>query len=193
MSYALASELRRLRRDNVRLNRKLALHHLEGVVAERDPEKWKVRLELAKDEDGQPVLSPWLKPHANSSGAYKDSPALPAVGDRMRMHSPSGVVGGASYAIASAFDDEVKRPDAQDKDEHAREFGKTRVSQTASGLTQKTEETSIAQSKDKIVATAKEHDVDAKTNRQRAESREKFILVLGGQEFNLHPTALVPA
>lgn len=195
-----ASELRHLRREVVRVNRRLALAHVEGTVAERDEEKWKVRLELGTDEDGKKILSPWVKPHSNSSGSYKDSPALPAVGDRMRLHSPSGIVGAASYAIPSAFDDEVKRPDGQGKDEHAREYGKTRVSQTQETLTHKTEKTSVTQKKDEIAikgekkfeAEADEARIKGKTTRIHGESVEKIKFIVGQQAFHIKPEALQP-
>lgn len=210
-----ASELRRTRREIVRLNRKLALAHVEGHVAERDEEKWKVRLELGTDEDGKKILSPWIKPHSNSSGAYKVSPALPAVGDRMRLHSPSGIVGGASYAIPSAFDDELKRPDGQGKDEAVREFGKTRVEQTQENLTRKTEKTSVAQTKEKITSTTEKTSVEqrkdevivkgdkkfeaeadearikGKTTRIHGESIQKIKFVAGDRTYYINPLALI--
>ncbi len=196
----LAAEHRRARREIVRLNRRLALAHVEGTVAERDEEKWMVRLELGADEEGQKILSPWVKPHANSSGALKDSPPLPAVGDRMRLHSPSGIVGAASYAIPSAFDDEVKRPDGQEKDEAAREFGQTRVSQTAESLTHKTEKTSIAQSRDEIaIKGEKKFEVEAdearlkgKTSHIHGESIDKIKFHVGDQVYQIRPEALQP-
>lgn len=194
-----ASELRRLRRELVRVNRRLALAHVEGHVAERDEEKWKVRLELGTDEDGKKILSPWVKPHSNSSGAYKESPALPAVGDRMRLHSPSGIVGAASYAIPSAFDDELKRPDDQGKDEAVREFGKTRVSQTQENLTRKTEKTSVEQRKDEISikgdkkfeAEADEARIKGKTTRIHGESIQNIKFVAGDVTYYINPTALI--
>jgi hypothetical protein len=211
-----ASELRRLRRESVRVNRRLALAHVEGVVAERDEEKWKVRLELATDEDGKKILSPWVKPHSNSSGVYKDSPSLPAVGDRMRLHSPSGIVGGASYAIPSAFDDEVKRPEGQTEDERVREYGKTRVSQTQEKLTNKTEKTTVEQTKEtisqktekttieqkkdevsikgdkKFEAEADEASLKGKTSRIHGESIDKIKFIVGDQAFHIRPEALQP-
>lgn len=210
-----ASELRRLRRESVRVNRRLALAHVEGHVAERDEEKWKVRLELGTDEDGKKILSPWVKPHSNSSGAYKNSPALPAVGDRMRLHSPSGIIGAASYAIPSAFDDELKRPDGQGKDEAVREFGKTSVSQTQENITHKTEKTSVAQTKEtvtsktekttieqkkdevsikgskKFEAEADEANLKGKTSRIHGESLQKINFVVGDKTYHINPLALI--
>jgi phage baseplate assembly protein gpV len=128
MSY-VGEELRGLRKAVVRLNQRLAQTNLEGEVIERDPKTWRVRLKIGEDPaSGEAIKSPWLKPasQSNQSG-FKVSPALPSVGSRMRMVSPSGVVGAASYAEPAAFDDEQKRPD-QEADESVIQFGKTRMS-----------------------------------------------------------------
>ncbi|MCC3246140.1 phage baseplate assembly protein V [Methylocystis sp. WRRC1] len=206
MSLA-AQELRRARRELVRVNRRLALSHVEGIVAERDEKKWKVRLEIGRDEDDKPILSPWMKPHSNSAGAYKYSPPLPAVGDRMRMMSPSGIVGAASYAVPSAFDDELKRPQ-QDKDESAREYDKTRISQKKDSLALTTEKTSIAQSKEDVSVTA-EKDISVKADKKASiegeearlkgktsyvhgDSIDKIKFIVGGQAFRIREEALLP-
>ena len=124
----IADELRQARLQIVRANRRLALAELEGTVAERDPKTWRVRLEIGRDpETDEKVLSPWLKPQSGSAGAFKVSPALPSVGEKMKMVSPSGEVGAASYAAWGVFDDEQKRPD-QEADESVITFGKTRIS-----------------------------------------------------------------
>lgn len=124
----IADELREARRQNVRLHRRLALSEVEGTVVERDEKTWRVRLEIGRDpETDEKVFSPWLKPQSGSNGAFKVSPALPSVGERMKMVSPSGEVGAASYASWGTFDDEQKKPD-QDKDESVITFGKTRIS-----------------------------------------------------------------
>jgi len=128
MSY-IGDELRGLRKAHVRLNRRLALANVEGEVIERDKEKWLVRLKLGEDpETGEPITSPWLRPSSQSNQpGFKVSPALPPVGSKMRMVSPSGVVGAASYAEPAGFDDEQKRPN-QDADESVISYGKTRLS-----------------------------------------------------------------
>jgi phage baseplate assembly protein gpV len=196
----VASELRRLRRESTRINRKLALAHVEGVVAEVDEQAWKVRVEIATDEDGKPVLSPWVKFVAKSAGAYADSPPLPAKGDRMRLLSPSGIVGAASYAVPSAFDDELKRPDGQKTDESVRAYGKTRVTMKKDSLTQATEKTSIAQTKENIAVKAdkkaeiegEEARVKAQVSRIHADSLDKLKLIIGDQAYQIRPEALLP-
>lgn len=128
MSF-IGEELRRLRKATVRANRRLALQDVEGEVVERDAKTWRVRLKIGEDpETGEAIKSPWLRPNSqsNQTSGFKVSPALPSVGSRMRMVSPSGVVGGASYAEPACFDDEEKRPQ-QDADETVFEFGKSRM------------------------------------------------------------------
>ncbi|MBY6243743.1 hypothetical protein [Methylosinus sp. Sm6] len=192
MSY-IAQELREARRQNVRINRRLALSELEGVVAERDEQTWKVRLSLGEDPaTGETILSPWVATLSGQSGAYRVSSPLPSIGDRMRLISPSGVVGAASYAMPGTFDDELRRPDGQGAGEAVSEHGKTRVSQTASDIVAKTEKTRIAQTGDKIAIEADEPTLKGKTTRLAADSIGQLKLRLGGQTFALRPEALVP-
>lgn len=200
MSRLVASELRRLRRESARVNRKLALVHVEGVVAEVDEKNWKVRVEIDTDDDGKPILSPWVKFSAKSAGAYADSPPLPAKGDRMRLMSPSGIVGAASYAIPGAFDEEIKRPEGQNKDESVRAYGKTRASMKKDSLTHATEKTSIAQTKEDLVLKAskkaeiegEEARLKGKVSRIHADSLDKLKLIIGGSAYQIRPESLLP-
>lgn len=191
MSF-IAQELREARRQNVRINRRLALSELEGVVAERDEKKWQVRLALGEDpQSGETILSPWLSPLAGQSGKHKQSWALPAVGDRMRMISPSGVVGAASYAMSALFDDEVSRP-SQKSSEAVSEFGKTRLSQTGDTIVAATEKTSLTQTSSKIATQADETNIKSKVTRLYVDSLDRLKIVLNGQAFALSPLALTP-
>lgn len=213
----IAQELRYLRREIVRVNRRVALSHLEGPVAERDDQKWRVRIELAVDDAGNKILSPWVRVQSRAAGAVKDSPALPAVGDKMRLISPSGVVGASSFAIPNAFDDETTRPSAQDKDEIVCEFDKTRRAQTKEKFVSKTEKTTLTQEKEKITHATEQATVEqtkdglsVKTQKTFAVETEKATIkgqtteihgdsiakikfVVGGQHYNIHPLAIVPA
>ena len=213
----LAQELRYLRREVVRLNKRIALSHMEGPVAERDAQKWRVRIELGVDADGNKILSPWVRVQSRGAGAVKDSLSLPAVGDKMRLMSPSGVVGASSVAIPNAFDDETTRPSGQDKDEIVCEFDKTRRAQSKEKLVTKTEKTTLTQEKEKIthateqatleqtkdglsVKTEKTFSVETetatikgKTTEIHGDSISQIKFVVGGQHFNIHPAAIVPA
>lgn len=213
----LARELRYLRREVVRLNKRVALSHMEGPVAERDAQKWRVRIELGVDAEGNKILSPWVRVQSRAAGAVKDSLSLPAIGDKMRLISPSGVVGASSVAIPNAFDDETTRPSGQDKDEIVCEFDKTRRAQTKEKLVSKTEKTTLTQEKEKIthateqatleqtkdgvsVKTQKTFDVETekatikgKTTEIHGDSIAQIKFVVGGQHYNIHPLAIVPA
>lgn len=129
MSGYIADELRALRKDLVRAHRKLAQADLPGTVQGRNEKDWTVQLLLGTDPtSGEQILSPWLKPSSMSNQpGFKISPPLPPVGSHMRMISPSGVVGGDSYAVPAPFDAQQKAPQ-QDKDEAVIQFGKTRMS-----------------------------------------------------------------
>lgn len=110
MNY-VGRELRLLRREVVRLNRKVALARMPGKVAEVDAAKGLVRLELGEDpESGEQVLGPWVKverPRAGTIGVY----AMPSVGEQMYLASASGVVGADSVACFGCFDEENPPPD----------------------------------------------------------------------------------
>ncbi|MBT9293337.1 Miff domain-containing protein, partial [Hyphomicrobiaceae bacterium 22] len=57
----VASELRRLRRQVVDLNRRLALARVPGTIEEIDNAKRMVRVKIGEDAEGQPILSPWVR------------------------------------------------------------------------------------------------------------------------------------
>jgi len=126
MSY-IGSELRRLRRENTRLNRRLGLQRMPGKVVERDVATRKIRLDLGEDPaTGNRVLSPWVRVQGVSAGAFKFF-VLPSVNEQMYLESPSGVVGADSLATFGAFDSENRYPE-QDADELVLENGDTRFS-----------------------------------------------------------------
>lgn len=135
MSDETASELRRLRRENARLNRRIAMMILPGRVVERDPAKWKVRLEIGTDPDtGEAIKGPWVRPSSGGAGAAKVSPALPAIGDPMYLFSASGLIGGDSVAWPGTSTDDSPRPN-QDPDETVLfERGEDRLSVKAGEL-----------------------------------------------------------
>ncbi|MBX3506842.1 MAG: phage baseplate assembly protein V [Parvibaculum sp.] len=123
----IGSELRWLRREVARLNRKLAMQRLPGKVKERGgPDGRQVRLDLGEDPaTGKAVLSGWVRVQSLSAGAFKGF-VLPSIGEQMYLESPSGVIGADSVATFGTFDDDNKHP-VQDQDELVIENGKTRV------------------------------------------------------------------
>ena len=110
MNY-VGRELRLLRREVVRLNRKVALARMPGKVIERDDDKGLVRLDLGEDPaTGEMVKGPWVRverPRAGSIGIY----AQPDIGEQMYLASASGVVGADSVACFGCFDEEHPAPD----------------------------------------------------------------------------------
>ena len=125
MSY-IGSRLRELSRAIVALNRRFAGQDVPGVVAERDDAKWLVRVDLGEDpETSEKILSPWLAPRSDSAGALKRSDPLPAIGDSVRVVSPSGVVGADSYVTPGAFSQDAQKP-SQKGDEGVVSYGDNR-------------------------------------------------------------------
>jgi hypothetical protein len=115
MSGFIDNQLRNLAKNMVRAQRKLAMMDLEGEVVAQDVANGLIRMALTPDPTtGAQVLGPWVKPQplANQAG-FKLSAPLPPVGTRMRLHSPSGVVGAASYAAPSYPDAGLPGPTQQ--------------------------------------------------------------------------------
>lgn len=135
MSY-IASELRRLRRENVRLNRKLALMEIPGKVIERDETKKLVRLEIGEDPaTGDTIKGPWIRPPSVLGAGGTKAFRLPDLGEAMTMRSASGVVGADSVAHFGPFNaDENKHPENQAEDELVLERGNARLSLSGKGF-----------------------------------------------------------
>ena len=152
MSYVV-DELRRLRKENVRLHQKTARSRISGLVKERDPEKRQVRLDLGTDPDsGRTVLSPWLRVRSGGAGAFK-SFVLPSEGEPMYMVSASGVIGADSVAEHGTFTDQ-NPPPQQDPDELVIfEHGNVRFSATKDGMTHKVGDVAHALTKDGLAVT----------------------------------------
>lgn len=122
----IATQMRRMARQIVTLNRRHAASEIPGPVVERDEAKWLVRLDLGEDpETGERILSPWVAPQPESAGAMKRSGPLPEIGDQMILRSPSGEVGAESYAVYGPFSDAHKRPE-QKADEGVLTYGENR-------------------------------------------------------------------
>lgn len=80
------------------LERRLAGGEMRGKVTEVDTSKAMCRIEIGKDANDQPVLSPWV-PYKQTAGAMKlHNP--PSVGQTMAIRSESGDV---EQGVAEAF------------------------------------------------------------------------------------------
>lgn len=102
-----AAWMRQVERQLGELERRLANVARIGVVAEVDPAKGTVRVEIAKDPDGNPVLSDWL-PWTERAGAIRTwSP--PTIGEQVMVLSPSGE-SGRGWVSAGGFSDANPAP-----------------------------------------------------------------------------------
>lgn len=123
-----ASEIRRLARKIVQLDRRLALASLPGKVkpGSQDYEQRVLRLVIGTTSDGKDILSPltrWNEPGAGNLKIH--SP--PADNEQMTLDSPSGAVGTGSQAKWATYDDDNRSP-SQSGEEHVIEFmGKARI------------------------------------------------------------------
>lgn len=149
MSY-IGSELRRLRKENVRLNRKLALQRIGGPVAERDEKTRKVRIELGRDpETDAKILSPWVRVQSTSAGKTKGF-VLPSVGEQLYLESASGVVGADSVATYGTFNDTNKHPEQEADESVIFEIGGARLSATKDRVLLKVDGAQLTVTKSKI-------------------------------------------
>lgn len=126
MSGFINNQLRNLGKNMVRAQRKLAMMDLEGEVVAQDVANGLIRMAIGTDPTtGAQVLGPWVKPQAlaNQVG-FKLAAPLPPIGTRMRLQSPSGVVGAASYATPSYPDAGLPGP-TQAPNQAVLAFGQT--------------------------------------------------------------------
>lgn len=101
------------------LERRIAGAEVKGKVVEVNPSEARVRLEVAKDDDDQPVLSPWV-PYKQTAGAMKfHNP--PSVGQVMVLRSETGDL---EQGVAEAFHWSDDNPaNSTDGEEHKMTFG----------------------------------------------------------------------
>ena len=133
----VANELRELRKEVVRLNRKISLGRLPGTVVERDAAKRMVRLDLGADPDtGEVVKSPWVRVGSTQTGAFK-SFSLPSIGQQMYLDSASGVIGADSVATAGTFTDGNAHPTQAADEAVLLEHGDVRIAMKQGVLSMK--------------------------------------------------------
>jgi phage baseplate assembly protein gpV len=96
------------------MERRLANVVRLGTVKEVDPAKGKVRVEIAKDPEGLPVLTPWLK-WSERAGKIKTW-LPPSVGEQVKVIAPSGDLA-QGWVDAGGFSDANPAP-SSDGSEH---------------------------------------------------------------------------
>lgn len=125
----------------VRLSRKIddieqrfARSMLTGEVKEVQGDKVRLRLREKDGSTGKEFLSPWVRWQGNA-GSEKGGFSLttrPAVGEKMRLISPSGEIGPGSLAVPDSFSDDAPNPD--EGADFMLRMGNTFLSMTSGGM-----------------------------------------------------------
>lgn len=111
--------------------RRIGGSELKGKVTHVDPAKQLCRIEIGKDEDGKPVLSPWVT-YKQTAGAMKfHNP--PSVGQPMVIRSETGDI---DQGMAEPFrwNDDNPTP-STDGSTHKMTFGDVTVTIVPGGVT----------------------------------------------------------
>lgn len=113
MRHELPREMVRLSRRIDDLNSRLARSQLTGEVAEIKGDKLRLRLRDKDGSTGKEFLSPWVRwqGHAGSEKGGFSMTTRPAVGEKMRLLSPSGEIGPGSIAAPDSWSDGAPNPD----------------------------------------------------------------------------------
>jgi phage baseplate assembly protein gpV len=104
--------LRNLEKRLLDVDQRVARTIMRGKVAKvrKKGDDYEVKLELGRDpETDRVVESPWSPVQPVAAGSLKIK-VKPVVGEAMTLLSPSGVLGSASMAIRSPYDDDHPAP-----------------------------------------------------------------------------------
>ena len=129
-TQALAPILRSMMARLHESERRHAGTEMRGKVTEVDTSKAMVRIEIGKDSEDQPVLSPWV-PYKQTAGALKlHNP--PSVGQTMAIRSDSGDI---EQGVAEAFHWSDGNPaNSTAGDAHKLTFGDVTIDLSNGGL-----------------------------------------------------------
>lgn len=105
------------------LERRQANMIRHGPVEEVDPKKQLVRIGLGVDDQGKPILGPWV-PYAQIAGAMKVH-SVPSKGQNMTMMNPGGDFRQA-VCVPMTWSDNNKSP-SEKGEEHVLTFGNVNV------------------------------------------------------------------
>jgi len=89
--------------------RRLAMMFLSGKVAQKDPQKRRLRLKLGTNSKGEDVLSPWIRWQEPAAGGLSVH-SEPADNEQMTMVSMSGTIGAGSIATPATYDQDHQSP-----------------------------------------------------------------------------------
>lgn len=88
MANGIVRELAAMREHMADLELRLSNSVRHGTVTHVDPKKQLFRMQIGKDAEGEPQLSPWIR-YGQIAGALKVH-APPSVGQNMTMFAPGG-------------------------------------------------------------------------------------------------------
>lgn len=126
-------ELRRIRRQIARQDRRIASMRIKGRVTHVDDAARKLRLSIGTTAEGKPVLSPWVSWSEPRTGAFSADHAPVKVGDPMVLDSPSGVIGTSSIARRDGFSGDNPAPSTAG-DAAVEKTGSLTITKRADGL-----------------------------------------------------------
>ncbi len=97
-----------------------------------DADKRLARLEIGKDDDGNPVLGPWAQWEEAAVGSLSIHTPL-KIGQQASYASPSGVLGDGSTIRARGYDDDNAAP-SKATDAAVLAFGGVTITMSAGGV-----------------------------------------------------------
>lgn len=130
MGAASDAILRALLQRMIETERRMASTEIRGMVKQVDPKKAMARIVIAKDEDGEDVLSPWL-PYKQIAGDLKIH-VPPTVGQTMSIKSASGDI---EQGILEPFHWSDENPaNSEEAEENVLTFGDVTVTLSKTGI-----------------------------------------------------------
>lgn len=153
MSDHIDNHLKALWEEIGQLRGRLERMHRPGPVTDvdySDETKPRVRIQIGKDSDGQPVKGPWIPVTSHAGARLIHAPV--SVGQTMLQLSPDGNFENA-VAMHFGFSEKSKSP-STDKDTHVDQLGKTKNMMKDGEWHQEVEDASIVMTKGQIVMKA---------------------------------------
>lgn len=148
----LQQDLRRLAKAIEGVDQRRAKTMLTGTLAAREGAKVKVR--LGEDEDGEPIVSPWLKlaAHTGKRGEGVSEFTKLGIGEPVVIISPSGEPGPMSAVLPWIDSEDDPSPGAAEQDGKVIEIGQAKVSIKADQIKLSVGDRSVTIRQDRIVA-----------------------------------------
>lgn len=121
---ALERQLARVMQDVEDAQRRIANVVRFAKVSQVDHKKYRIKAVFAKDADGNPVETPWIRWSTRSGKIKEWSP--PSIDEQIMLISPSGTIGIASWGAPGGFSNLNQQNHDQDG-EYRMSIGKTSI------------------------------------------------------------------